>query len=122
MSKRFEIFVDMATRDESIVDLGKGEVLSLNEACSLMNSQEDLIQEYINKRNSWKRTAGEELSKACKAETKLTVLRIKINQYLIEAKKHYEMSYEDELNGEIEAYNNVIKILDEIEQNLSKIT
>ena len=76
---------------------------------------------YQAKADSWKRTAGEELHKCTVAETKLEILKNKILEFRAEANRHYQMTYEDYENGLVEAYDNILKVLDETEKNLGEL-
>lgn len=121
MSKRFEIFTDMKTKKENIVDMTKGEMLTLTEACSLLNNNEELLTEAIYKKDSWKRTAGEEASKSCKNETIIEVFKLKLEQLTLESEKEYKQKSEDYVRGELDAYKKILNILTETEKNLDSI-
>ena len=76
---------------------------------------------YQAKADSWKRTAGEELHKCTVAETKLEILKNKILEFRAKANRSYQMTYEDYELGLVEAYDNILKVLDETEKNLGEL-
>ena len=121
MANRFEIFTDLDGSNEQITDLIEHGSLTLQESCDLLNKQDNMIQDYKFKRDSWKRTAGEEMSKAVRAETRLEILEFKIKKLHKDADNSYNLNYEDYCHGLVDAYKEVLTLFKESEKTLKEV-